>query len=70
MFFRKEEKNVRKKVLVCSMVFGGGPLNTLKLFLDQMFYYFFNKVHEKCILYHFKICLKKNGFVNKGYLIQ
>ena len=37
-----------KKVLVCSMVFGGGPFNTLKLFFLQNVLLFFIKVNEKC----------------------
>ena len=35
------------------MVFGGGPLNTLKLFWPNVLL-FFIKMDEKCIFYHFK----------------
>ena len=40
------------------MVFGGSPLNTLKLLSVKCFIILFN-VHEQCIFYPFKILLKK-----------
>ena len=46
-----------KKVLVCSMVFEGSPLNTLKHFSAKCFIIFFIKVPGKCIDYHFKFFL-------------
>ena len=52
-------KPLTKTVLVCSMVFAGSPVNTLNLFFCQMFYYFFIKVHEKYIFYHFNFIKKK-----------
>ena len=42
-YFDKKKHNKtfsQKNVLVCSMVFGGGPLNTLKLFLPKILDFF------------------------------
>ena len=54
---KNNETFCQKKVLLCAMVFGGGPLKTLKKMAKCLL--FFLSVHEKCISYHFKIIFNK-----------
>ena len=62
MYFDKKKIIIRHLFEKSFSVFNSvwrRPIEHNKTFSGQMFYYLFFKVHDKCIFYHFKICLTK-----------